>query len=39
MAQLEQDPEGEITINVPEHLLDEYASVIAIDIDETRDER
>ena len=36
MAQLEQDPVGEITINVPEDLLDRFASVIAIDIDDPR---
>ena len=40
MAQLEDDPRGEITISVPDHLLDDFAnvfaSVIAIDIDETR---
>lgn len=33
MNQLERDPECEITISVPEHLLDDFASAIAIDID------
>lgn len=33
LAQLERDPEGEIIITVPEHLLDGLVSVIAIDID------
>lgn len=36
MNQLERDPEGEITISVPEHLLDDFASAIAIDIDDPR---
>lgn len=34
MAQLQRDPEGEVTIDVPEHLLNGFASVIALDIDD-----
>ena len=35
MNQLEQDPIGEVAITVPPHLLDDLASVIAIDIEDT----
>ena len=33
LDQLRSDPDGEITIEVPEHLLDPLTTVIAIDID------
>ena len=35
MNQLEQDPIGEVILTVPPHLLDDLASVIAIDIEDT----
>jgi hypothetical protein len=33
MDQRLPDPDGEVRIIVPEHLLDEYATVVAIDIE------